>query len=446
MTSEQTWRKIDRFLKARTLIPIIGPGVVTFGDDDQLLYPWLVTEVSKRLEIDPPASTLHHLVCAHLRNHGNIEEICLELDDLLDSSAPPPGLLLQRLASVSQCRRFFTLGFDPLFQSALNDVRGSGRPVTTAWNFALDRDATDLPASDSVGTLLGYLFGKVSANPGFHLWDADAVEFVWQLQRQLPSLNNLGKTLAENNILFIGTHCSDWLVRFLLRVIRQRPLAEGSGTNFLIADPDSPGEQDAVFFFDSLHRDIAVLPVDPVTFAHQFCDHASSLETPLVAGKSPGFDFAIPLMEPIMPDGSIFISYSHQDAAAAFQMVDRLRAKGCLVWLDDDRLVCGDHFENRLEDAVKRHSGFFISLISRTTESRAESYFHKERKWAAQRSLSIHDTRAYYFPVVVDDAPAPLRHEPLEFNKIDFERAPGGQVSDAFAHRLAALQKTLFAS
>lgn len=443
--TEQTRRKIERFLKARTLIPIIGPGAITCGEDDQLLYPWLVTEVSNRLGIHPPARTLHHLVCSHLRHHGNLEDVCLELDDLLDTSAPAPGRLLRRLATLPQCRRFFTLGFDPLFQTALNAVRGGGHPVTAVWNFALDREATDLPASDSVGTLLGYLFGKVSANPGFHLWDADAVEFVWQLQRQIPALNTLGKTLAENNLLFIGTHCSDWLVRFLVRAIRQRPLTEGTGRNFLIADAELPDQHDAVFFYDSLRRDISILPVDPVAFGHEFCDHALTLDNPFVAGRIPGLERAMPLMEPTTPDGSIFVSYAHHDAPAACQIVELLRAQGCLVWLDDDRLVCGDQFENHLEDAVKRHCGFFLSLISRTTESRAEGYFHKERKWAAQRSLSIHDTRPFYFPVVIDDAPAPLHHEPREFAAIDFERAPCGAISETFARRLAALQQKLLA-
>jgi hypothetical protein len=439
------WRKIERFLKARSLIPVLGPGIITFGDDDRLLYPWVTEQVASRLGLDQTPSSMHELVCAHLRNHGRTEDVCIEIDDLLDTAALEPGPLLRTLASVSQCRLFFTLGFDPLMERALNQLRGAGRPVTKSWRFSLDTMAADLPNPAASGTLLGYLFGKASPNPGYLLWDADAIEFVWQLQRQLPALNTLGQTLSENNLLIMGTTFPDWLVRFLLRAIRQRPFTEGSGKNFLLADSEPPSQSEAVVFYESLRRGIEVIPGDPRVFAREFCQRAHAQEPPLAAGIVPGTSLAVPLMDPVTPDGSIFISYSHApgDAAAAFRMVEKLRAAGCLVWLDNDRLTCGDNFENHLEDAVRRHCGFFISIISRTTEGRDESYYHKERNWAAQRVLSMTHARPFYFPVTIDDTPLPVRHEPRAFAAIDAERAPDGEVSDAFVARLAGLQKRL---
>ena len=435
------WRKVERFLKAGTLVPVVGPGIITFGDEDRPLYPWLTEQVSSRLGLDRAAPcSMHDVVCAHLRNHGRTEDICIEIDDLLDTVRPEPGPLLRMLASVSQCRLFFTLGFDPLMERALNHIRGAGRPVTKSWRFSLDSMAADLPNPAASGTLLGYLFGKASPNPGYLLWDADAIEFVWQLQRQLPALNTLGQTLSENNLLILGATFPDWLVRFLLRAIRQRPFTEGSGKNFM-----PPSQSEAVVFYESLRRGIEVLPGDPRAFAREFCQRAHAQAPPLTAGIAPGTNLAVPLMEAVAPDGSIFISYSHApaDAAAAFRMVEKLRAAGCLVWLDDDRLTCGDNFENHLEDAVRRHCGFFISVISRTTEGRDESYYHKERNWAAQRFQSMTHARPFYFPVTIDDTPLPPRHEPRVFAAIDAERALAGEVGDAFVARLAALQQRL---
>jgi hypothetical protein len=439
------WRKIERFLKARTLVPVLGPAVITFGEEDQPLYPWLTAQVASRLGLDPATSSMNEVVCAHLRNHGAVEDVCIEIDDLLDSSALEPGPLLCTLASVSQCGLFFTLGFDPLMERALNLLRGAGRPVTKTWHFSLDSAVLDLPNPAASGTLLGYLCGKASPNPGYLLWDADAIEFVWELQRQLPALNTLGHTLSENNLLIIGTRYPDWLVRFMVRAIRQRPFTEASGRNFLVAESTAPSQAEAVVFYDSLKRGIQVLPGDPAAFAREFCRRAHALDPPLTAGVAPGTSLTIPLMEPTMPDGSIFVSYAHApaDAAAAFRIVEILRAAGCLVWLDDDRLTCGDNFENNLEDAVRRHCGFFISVISRTTEGRNESYYHKERNWAAQRFESMTHARPFYFPVVIDDTPLPPRFEPRAFAAIDAETAPGGEVSAGFTARLAALQAPL---
>ena len=35
------WPKIERFLEIGMLVPVLGPGVITFGENDQLLYPWV---------------------------------------------------------------------------------------------------------------------------------------------------------------------------------------------------------------------------------------------------------------------------------------------------------------------------------------------------------------------------------------------------------------------
>ena len=71
--------------------------------------------------------------------------MCIEIDELLDSPALEPGSLLKSLASMAQCRLFFTLGFDPLMERALNLLRGAGRPITRTWCFSLDRESVDLP-------------------------------------------------------------------------------------------------------------------------------------------------------------------------------------------------------------------------------------------------------------------------------------------------------------
>jgi len=153
----------------------------------------------------------------------------------------------------------------------------------------------------------------------------------------------------------------------------------------------------------------------------------------------------LPPMPAVVPDGSIFISYAHAapDPEAAVRIVAQLKEAGCLVWLDHERLMCGDQFENHLEDAVKRHCGFFLSLISCNTESRTEAYYHKERRWAAQRAEAMAESRPFYFPVLIDDSPLPARHEPKAFANHDIEHLENGRLSDGFVQRLVELQRRL---
>lgn len=436
-TAPETWRKIERFLKNRTLIPVLGRGAIVHGESNRPFYPWLTERVAGRLGVAATPGGLHEVVCRHLRD-GMIEDVCVEIDEILDRELPEPGPVLRRLASLPQCGVFFTLGFDPLMERALNEARGGGLAVTRPWVFSYDREAEDFPAGG--GTTLGYLFGKASPNPGFHLWDADAIELVWQLQRQLPTLNTLGKTLAENNLLIIGADLSDWLVRFLLRVVRQRPLHEGSGKNFLMAEGGPSGRDDAIVFYDSLKKGIELIPADPVEFAEEFCDRALALEPAVRPEADLG---GAPLMEPKTPDHAIFVSYTRADAPAAFRAVEKLRQRGCLVWMDLLNVVGGDRFGADLGDNVLRRCGFFLSLISRTTEGRREGWFHQERKWAAERARLMHDDEPFYFPAVIDDTSLPPRNEPPAFAGHHVAPAPGGDLPDDLVDRLYRLQQRL---
>jgi hypothetical protein len=438
------WQIIEGFLLGRDLIPVLGRGAICFGEEDEPFYPWLVKELGKKLGVEE-ATSLQALVCRYLaldRKH-DIRLVYLALDDLLRKQCPAPGKLLRTLASLSQCRTFFTLGFDPLLEQALRAVRGYHR---APWAFSTHKAPSDLLSPEASSTTLGYLFGKASAAPGFHLWDADAIELVWQLQRQLPVLNTLGRTLADNNLLIIGAEMSDWAVRFLLRAIRQRALTDRSAGDFFLADGSAQQGEDTVIFYDSLNKGLNVMRVDPIEFTRQFCDLALSLEPALSSSVVPTSGARIPLMDPEMADQSVFVSYARRDHEAAFRVVAKLRERGCKVWLDTERLMCGDDFENELQQAVMKRCGFFVSLISNTTESRSESYFLKERNWAAQRFASMaQHARPFYFPVVIDDSPIPPRHEPPAFAKIDCERAVNGEISDALVERLAHYQHRLLA-
>ena len=85
---------------------------------------------------------------------------------------------------------------------------------------------------------------------------------------------------------------------------------------------------------------------------------------------------------------------------------------------------------------------FFVSLISETTESQREAYFHGERNWAARRAehFSDEDRGGFYHPVIIDDLPLDgIKREPDQFQQAHRVRLIGGEVTDEFAHRLLKL-------
>jgi hypothetical protein len=85
------------------LIPVLGPGCITFGDDDVPLYPWLAQQLVERLGIELPATfqpplDLHAVACAHIAARGSVEDLSMELDILLDCAELKPGRLLRASA------------------------------------------------------------------------------------------------------------------------------------------------------------------------------------------------------------------------------------------------------------------------------------------------------------------------------------------------------------
>jgi len=81
---------------------------------------------------------------------------------------------------------------------------------------------------------------------------------------------------------------------------------------------------------------------------------------------------------------------------------------------------------------VKSGCSFFVSVISRATESDPTRFVHTERRWAAQRHV---DGFVFYVPIVIDDTPEP-RLEPASFAKIHFDRLLNGSVTPTFTIKL----------
>lgn len=107
------WRKIKRFVKNRTLLLVLRPGIITFGEENNPFYPWLVDQLVVRQQIDMVPEQLYQRVCTHRRNHRQLEEIFVEVDELLENPSPP-SRLLRELAPLSQYQAFFNFSCTPL--------------------------------------------------------------------------------------------------------------------------------------------------------------------------------------------------------------------------------------------------------------------------------------------------------------------------------------------
>jgi hypothetical protein len=438
------WEDLLTLIEEGKVIPVIGAGVVTRGDDQELFYPWLARRLAERLGVplEPQrgAISLNDVATAHLLNRGDGNALYTRLARILQNECPAPGQALVDLASISAFNLFLTTTFDPLLQKALDSVR-NGRAGATAvhafWPGAKDKD---LPTRrrDLPGPTVFHLLGRVSSMPEYVVWEEDMLEFLLALNRHMPVMECLGRDLKEHGLLVLGLHFSDWLVRFFLRVSKQEPYSTPRVHRAYLADaPDDFSPQSLALFFGAVSRDIHVMRQDPVAFCAELARrwrarHPDGGRNDLLR---------LPATSAEMPRGAIFVSYAREDEAAAARLVRGLQAAGCTVWYDRERLQPGQHWHNSLEDEVKRRCGLFLSVISRTTEAARESYYHLERNWAATRAERMARDEEFYIPVVIDDSPLATTREPRIFHQIHATRLPGGAITPALAERLLGLQR-----
>jgi len=143
-----------------------------------------------------------------------------------------------------------------------------------------------------------------------------------------------------------------------------------------------------------------------------------------------------------MPSGAIFVSYAREDEAIARLLAEGLRAHGCLVWYDRERLRAGSYWVDHLQQAVRRECSVFIALVSDTTETADRGYWRVERDWAIERAPEYYPAE-FYVPVSIGAVRPPFQMEPARVR--DGLTAvpmpdPASEEFTRFAERLKALQ------
>ena len=136
--------------------------------------------------------------------------------------------------------------------------------------------------------------------------------------------------------------------------------------------------------------------------------------------------------------GAVFLSYASQDADAARQICDALRAAGIEVWFDQSELRGGDAWDQSIRRQIKT-CALFLAIISKHTHERAEGYFRLEWKLAVDRSHLIMANKAFLVPVVIDDTADDEENVPDKFREVQWTRLPAGQTSAEFVTHIQQL-------
>lgn len=131
----------------------------------------------------------------------------------------------------------------------------------------------------------------------------------------------------------------------------------------------------------------------------------------------------------------MFLSYASQDAQAAQQLCDALRAAGVEVWFDRSELRGGDAWDRQIHERI-RNCRLFVAIISAQTEARDEGYFRREWGLAVDRMHDMVEHKAFLLPVVIDDTLERDAAVPEKFRHVHWTRLSGGNTLPAFVERI----------
>lgn len=431
--SDRDWRNLLREIHLGKVIPIVGPGLVTVPDATGKsipLYQHLAPQVAKELELPDPEryTSINSVARDFMLGGGDRGELYISIGCLLDQLDVPPSKTLLDLASITDFELFIAGTVDPLLARAVAKARPGFSLASDVIRFhpALNQNRSphqsmagstpspcDLPGA-LTGPLVYHILGDFNTVPDFAIWEEDYMEFIFGLIESRDTLENLFRQLGTRDLLLLGAPSDDWIVRFFLRAARGKRLSDLPRRGYLADSRESLGDP-MVFFIDKAVRATRIIEGPPADFV-------STLAARWHEAYGPGRDDAnaetfLQRQPDDMPRDSVFVSYARDDLAVTLRVAKALADAGVPIWLDKQRLQVGSNFDRGLEHAVKSEASFFLSIISKASESDPTRYVHKERSWAAQKHVPGF---VFYLPLVIDEL-SNVQLEPRCFDSIHRE-------------------------
>jgi hypothetical protein len=436
---DNIWDRLLDSLDERSVIPIVGPDLLHVEVDgtttlfDQFIARRLAQTYRLPGDDLPAERALNAVVCQLFRLRKDRYGICDDIFQIMKEADLQPSRPLRQLAEITDFNLFVSTTFDSLLEKAINHVRFSGAPVTSAIAYSPKR-VNDLPAAKEklAKPTVYYLMGKLSATGNYVISDEDLLENVCDLQSPARRPDRLFDELKKNHLLILGEDYSDWLVRIFLRTAKGCRLSATRDFVEILADSRThrdPGLVSFLLHFSSHTR------VFRAGGAVEFVDllwtrwRERHPDGQLPEDNQPFRD---------MPRNAIFISYAHDDLTAVQELKAGLEAAGLPVWYDNESLGPGDSFNPQIEQYITRGCSCFVPVISRNTERRHEGFFRREWNLAVDRDRGIHYGRRFIVPVIVDDTRVPSAVPP-RFAQLNYTWLPGGQVAPNFVKELQAI-------
>ncbi len=298
----------------------------------------------------------------------------------------------------------------------------------------------DIPTSRIGAIRLFHPLGRAEAATEFAIHEEDALEYLYRFRDEGERrAKELLTALRCSDLLFLGCGLPDWMGRGLMRLVNDQRLSASERTmEFFCA---SARDAALTGFLDRFSPNSTVFPWEPNEFISEisgWCEASSN-------SRAASYFVPESRTNACARSPSVFISYASENREAAQRLAEELQRIGFGdIWLDRRRLVAGDDWSLRIDEAIDT-CDYFVPLLSHEADQRREGVFWEEWRKALARSLRIND--CFILPVGIDALPpAQMRYERIfngvtrSFSELHLTHAPigalGGEASDQFQRRV----------
>lgn len=224
---------------------------------------------------------------------------------------------------------------------------------------------------------LCYVFGKAvprrknKISYEFNLNDNDAIKAISEWIRN-PYLSKIVNFISKKNILGLGCKLDDWQFRFMWYSLQQN--TKDLSGNVAISLTDSESDRKLKHYLNRINVEDNG---ESRPFLKQLLGHLFSPETTI-------FD------ELLREKGCIFISYAKEDFDMAMHLYNILHGQELDVWIDEEELSVGDHFDFKISEGIS-HCKIFVTLLSGQTKNDIEigkKRYYSSVEWESVKQIN----------------------------------------------------------
>lgn len=104
-------------------------------------------------------------------------------------------------------------------------------------------------------------------------------------------------------------------------------------------------------------------------------------------------------------DKVIFLAHASEDKVRVRELYNKLKKNGLEPWLDEEDLLPGDKWNDKIQEAIK-NARFFMACLSKHSVSK-NGYIQKELRLALNELEQKSSDVIYFIPALIDDVELP---------------------------------------